>query len=515
MSLLLSSLKKADKDNQEAAQTAAAAPAPEAAAPAPPPIADFDDMPGAAAEPAAAPAKEKELVEAGRVFRAGEDEDSGGRGKMLAVVGLLVVLIGGGGGVLYTGIVPGLTPQSVMQMFGLADPPPIAPVDTGGGVPELQTSAEGEELTLPEPLVDVQSDVDFASLQIPDSTLNTEEGRREYARRIAIVIGGSDEEELLADDPAALGLVDPNAQSELLVSEAEAEAAEAEAATLIIKTAALSRDTRIQLQSRTASDGELRRGVVIHKDEPEMIAQAEGDESAAADSTAAEPTAVAQAETDSAPADESAKKESGANIKQSMSGTERRRVLGEARAFYNSGAYDSAEAGYRTVLAKSPANLDALRGLALVAVATGRYQAAAATYLKILERYPNDPVAIADLTNLYSSADGDRANFADLESGLKRALGKSPTLDGRIHFALGNLYAGNRRWLDAQKSYFEAHSSAADNPDYAYNLAVVLDYLNKPELALNYYREALSLAEQSPSGFNAAEVEARINDILQ
>ena len=512
MSLLLSSLKKADKDNQEAAQKAAApAPAPQAAA-SPPPIADFDDMPGAAAEPAAAaaPAKEKELVEAGRVFRAGEDEGSGGRGKMLAVVGLLVVVLGGGGGVLYSGIVPGLTPQSVMQMFGLADPSPIAPISSGTRVPELSASAEGEELTLPEPLVDVQSDVDFASLQIPEgNSLETEEGRREYARRIAIVIGASDEEELLADDPAALGLVDPNAQTDLEV--AEAAAAETEA-TLIIKTAALSRDTRVQLQSRTASDRELQRGVVIYnQDEPVMIAQAEGEDSAA------EPTAVAQAETDSAPAADSAaaEKEAGANIKASMSGAERRRLLGEARAFYNSGAYDSAEAGYRTVLAKSPANLDALRGLALVAVATGRYQAAAATYLKILERYPNDPVAIADLTNLYSSADGDSANFADLESGLKRALGKSPTLDGRIHFALGNLYAGNRRWLDAQKAYFAAHSSAADNPDYAYNLAVVLDYLNKPELALNYYREALSLAEQSPSGFNAAEVEARINDILQ
>jgi tetratricopeptide (TPR) repeat protein len=89
-----------------------------------------------------------------------------------------------------------------------------------------------------------------------------------------------------------------------------------------------------------------------------------------------------------------------------------------------------------------------------------------------------------------------------------------PAADARIYFALGNIYAESGRWLKAQGAYFEALTRDSENPDYVYNLAVTLDYLNKRALALRYYREAVSLTDGgAPSGFDPASARARIADL--
>ena len=77
-------------------------------------------------------------------------------------------------------------------------------------------------------------------------------------------------------------------------------------------------------------------------------------------------------------------------------------------------------------------------------------------------------------------------------------------------FALGNLYAGQARWREAQQAYFNAWTLAPDQPDHAYNLAVSLDQLRQPRLALQYYREALTLRSQRSAAFDADAVAARI-----
>ncbi len=81
---------------------------------------------------------------------------------------------------------------------------------------------------------------------------------------------------------------------------------------------------------------------------------------------------------------------------------------------------------------------------------------------------------------------------------------------GAVLFSLGNLYALEQRWADAQQAYFRAYGNAPANPDYAMNLAVSLDRLGQVRLALEYYRRALMLAETAPANFNAAAVRERI-----
>jgi TolA-binding protein len=91
-----------------------------------------------------------------------------------------------------------------------------------------------------------------------------------------------------------------------------------------------------------------------------------------------------------------------------------------------------------------------------------------------------------------------------------------------LAFALGNFYASQSRWTDAQQNYFNALSlakaasatGALVSPDYAFNLAVSLDRLNQPKPASTYYQEALTLASQYPANFDLDVARSRIDKLL-
>ena len=192
-------------------------------------------------------------------------------------------------------------------------------------------------------------------------------------------------------------------------------------------------------------------------------------------------------------------------VQTSQLAAQRATKLAQAANLYANGQYAVAEKIYVEVLRGAPKNLQALRGSALAATATRRYKLAAEFYVKILKYYPEDPFAIAELANLGG------IESREVERLLKQLLGKTPETDGRLYFALGNVYASASRWRKARDAFGDA-LSREKNPDYAYNLAVALDYLRKPKLAVRYYRQALQLADGSATaGFDANEVQARID----
>ena len=86
---------------------------------------------------------------------------------------------------------------------------------------------------------------------------------------------------------------------------------------------------------------------------------------------------------------------------------------------------------------------------------------------------------------------------------------------GYIYFSLGNLYARNRRWADAQQSYFEALRNNPTNPDYNYNLAVSLDRIGQRTAAAKYYDAAIGYTNSEQAGFDPAHALARIQSIAQ
>ena len=171
-----------------------------------------------------------------------------------------------------------------------------------------------------------------------------------------------------------------------------------------------------------------------------------------------------------------------------------------------SGQLGAARQQYEAVLQQDPVNRDALLGLAAVAQQGNQGAQAAALYLRLLEINPDDGVALAGLIGLR------QGDLVQSESRLKAILERTPE-SGPVLFALGNVYAQQRRWPEAQQQFFRAYSAVPGNADYAYNLAIGLDRLNQPKLAATYYQRALTLAQTSPSAFDRAAAQQRLGEL--
>jgi len=179
----------------------------------------------------------------------------------------------------------------------------------------------------------------------------------------------------------------------------------------------------------------------------------------------------------------------------------------EAYAALQGGDVAAARAAYGKLLDHDPRSVEALHGLAAIALREGRLDDAHGSYQRILEIDPRDAIANAGLIGMKSDADPIAA-----ESRLKNLISAQP--DKQIlSFALGNLYAGQGRWSEAQAAYFNAYSADSENPDYAFNLAVSLDQLHQAKLARQYYEKALSASANRPAAFDRNQAASRLRDL--
>ncbi|HEU0187247.1 MAG TPA: tetratricopeptide repeat protein [Gallionellaceae bacterium] len=181
-------------------------------------------------------------------------------------------------------------------------------------------------------------------------------------------------------------------------------------------------------------------------------------------------------------------------------------TLAAAYQAYQQGEYATAWQRYREVLSKDANNRDALLGLAAIAQQQGQDDASKTYYRQVLALDPRDPVANAGMA---SFASGDSASK---ESRLKQLLTQSPQ-SAALHFALGNLYAGQSHWSDAQQAYFNAYRLEPTNAFFAFNLAASLDHLGQKKPAAQYYQQALQLDPSGNSGFDRAATEQRLNKL--
>jgi tetratricopeptide (TPR) repeat protein len=172
---------------------------------------------------------------------------------------------------------------------------------------------------------------------------------------------------------------------------------------------------------------------------------------------------------------------------------------------YLAGDLGVARAEYQEALRDEPSNRDALFGLAALDVRGGRFAAAEAAYVRLLQSDPRDAHAQAALIALRSG----RVDPLTAESRVKSLLAENPAAHV-LNFTLGNQFAQQGRWAEAQQEYFKAFAAEPDNPDFAYNVAVSLDQLRQPLLALKYYQHALALAEKRAASFDAAGARNRV-----
>jgi tetratricopeptide (TPR) repeat protein len=182
-------------------------------------------------------------------------------------------------------------------------------------------------------------------------------------------------------------------------------------------------------------------------------------------------------------------------------------LLAQAYTALQAGQLDQARRDYREVAAAEPKNVDALLGLAAIAVRIGDNEEATRRYLQVLEIEPRHALAQGGLIALLG-----RADPAAAESRLRHLISLEPT--AYLYFVLGNLYADQSQWAAAQQAYFQAHHLDPANPDYPYNLAVGLEHVSQPKLALGYYRRAVQLAAaRGRANFNISQAQERIGNL--
>lgn len=162
---------------------------------------------------------------------------------------------------------------------------------------------------------------------------------------------------------------------------------------------------------------------------------------------------------------------------------------------------------YDQLLRAEPGSIDALLGLAAIATIEGDSEEATKRYLRILELEPRHALAQSGLIGLLG-----RADPAAAESRLKSLIAREPS--AYLYFTLGNLYADQSVWPAAQQAYFQAYHLEPTNPDYAYNLAVGLEHVGQPKVALGFYRRAAELAgSRGHTHFNLAQAQERIGKL--
>lgn len=175
-------------------------------------------------------------------------------------------------------------------------------------------------------------------------------------------------------------------------------------------------------------------------------------------------------------------------------------------------AYDHLQAGrvdlarqlYEQVAAADPRNIDALLGIGAIAQLDDQGDVATRHYLRVLALDPRNAHAQAALIGQLG-----RADPAAAETRLKTLIGREPS--PFLYFTLGNLYADQARWVQAQQAWFQAHHLQPGNADYAFNLAVGLDRIAQPRLAIDYLRTAIRLAESGTrASFDVAAARRRV-----
>lgn len=179
-------------------------------------------------------------------------------------------------------------------------------------------------------------------------------------------------------------------------------------------------------------------------------------------------------------------------------------LLNSAYRAYREGKFDQAQQLYREALKLDERNTDALLGLAVIAQRRGADGVAAHYYAQALALDPRNAVANAGMSAL--TTDDNR------ESRLKNLLNEQQN-SSSLHFALGNHYAGQERWGEAQQSYANAYKLEPGNAGLAFNLAVSLDRLGQKESAAQYYQRALQLDKSNSAGFGHAQIEQRVQEL--
>jgi tetratricopeptide (TPR) repeat protein len=389
------------------------------------------------------------------VFNAKTGQEPKGRNtrRLIIIAAVLALVPLAGGGFL------------LVQELGLLGSGPQFNIPAASYDAARQLRAEAEQAVVPIPdlqLADVTQDA-VAELPLPTDTAAT---------AVAAVEPGADVAPLATESPASVPIDAPADEALVAVPEPV-----------------------------VASVAVIDEAVAIAAEQPALDAAAAPAPAPAAEVAQQQTPATAAATPPPAPI----------NITRSNAAPQVNAQLTQAYSAFRDQDYYAARALYQQALRDLPNNRDALLGLAATSIQLGDITGARATYSKLLELDPRDVLARVGLMD--SMPLGDSVQTETQLQGLKAA---HPEV-AQLSFALGNFYASQRRWNEAQAAYYDAllaakaESGSSVSPDFAFNLAVSLERLNQTQPAFNFYREALEQSRIVNPGFDVRVLRERLD----
>ena len=288
----------------------------------------------------------------------------------------------------------------------------------------------------------------------------------------------------------------PNATTPLLVAKSAVKSRVAKMDNVVVPEKTL---TKSSTPSKTASKKRSSEKQTLHKTSaPPSRNQSSPPEFSQPNPKAVNPSLLTEASSPKTPGIYTLRKDVTPKFNNDLSTGYTAFQRGDDRTAYNA---------YQRALEQDNNNRDALLGLAALAWRSNNVRLAQYYYQRVLRLYPQDTHAQVGLINTLNN------QSKESESQLKLLQEQAPQ-SAYIHFSLGNIYASQGRWAPAQQAYFDALRYDKNQADYAYNLAISLDHLNQPRIALSYYQRALQLAQNQPVRFSQNAVQKRVQTIM-
>jgi len=160
---------------------------------------------------------------------------------------------------------------------------------------------------------------------------------------------------------------------------------------------------------------------------------------------------------------------------------------------------------FREVVALNSEHTNAQLGLAGSLLNQQKFKESLDVYYQVLDSSPNNLYAIEGIASIMQQFPSQNTQWQDTLSQVLKDYPDSALLKS----AMGNIFAQQNNWQEAQNYYFDALALEPTNAMYNYNLAISLDYLKQYASAIEYYTKAL-LYKTNQTNFDEVVIKTRL-----
>jgi len=168
----------------------------------------------------------------------------------------------------------------------------------------------------------------------------------------------------------------------------------------------------------------------------------------------------------------------------------------QTQALHQAGDLEAAEAGYLTLLKKSPRSIDILHALSILFVQQQQYEKAINLLQQAIHYHPQHPVLYLHLANTFKAM----RSFPEAKKALEHAIQLNPNYSAALN-NLGTIYFAEGKLNEAIHHFRQALQKQSDYPDAYYNLGLALAKQNALGEAIHVFETLIHFAPQYAAAY--------------